>query len=99
MKSNLAQQIEIISVNYGGRAMSLEILVANFRKAIEAAKENYERGELFRNFPVGQCGHASDILSQYLIDNGFRTVTVSYTHLDVYKRQGWQRRWELSLRR
>jgi hypothetical protein len=75
MKSNLAQQIEIISVNYGGRAMSLEILVANFRKAIEAAKENYERGELFRNFPVGQCGHASDILSQYLIDNGFRTVT------------------------
>jgi len=54
--------------------MSLERLVYDFRKAIEAAKKNNEPGELFRNFPIRQCGHASDILAQYLIDNGFRSV-------------------------
>lgn len=55
--------------------MSLEILVYNFRKAIEAAKKNNEHGELFRKFPIRQCGHTSDILAQYLIDNGFSPVT------------------------
>jgi len=54
--------------------MSLERLVYDFRKAIEAAKKNNEPGELFRNFPIRQCGHTSDILAQYLIDNGFRSV-------------------------
>lgn len=55
--------------------MSLEVLVYNFRKAIEAAKRNNEPGELFRKFPVGQCDHTSDILAQYLIDNGISSVT------------------------
>lgn len=59
---------------YGGRIMSLETFVYNFRKAIEAAKQNNEPGELFRRFPVGQCGHTSDILAQYLIDKGISSV-------------------------
>jgi hypothetical protein len=54
--------------------MSLEVYVYNFRKAIEAAKKNNEPGELFRKFPIGQCGHTSDILAQYLINNGIGPV-------------------------
>ena len=54
---------------------TLENLVFNFRKAIEAAKANNEPGEFFRKFPVGQCGNTSDILAQYLIDNGFAPIT------------------------
>lgn len=54
--------------------MSLEEYVYNFRKAIEAAKKNNEPGELFRKFPIGQCGHVSDILAQYLIDNGISSI-------------------------
>ena len=53
----------------------LEELVINFRKAIESAKANGEPGELFRKFPVGQCGHVSDLLAQYLIDKGIRPIT------------------------
>ena len=37
--------------------MSLEILVCNFRKAIEAARKNKKPRELFRKFPEGQCAH------------------------------------------
>ncbi|MBM7561517.1 hypothetical protein [Fusibacter tunisiensis] len=55
--------------------MSLEKLVYSFREAIIAAKKNNESGELFRKFPVGQCGHTSDVLAQYLIDNGCNLVT------------------------
>lgn len=63
--------------------MSLEKLVYNFREAIIAAKKNNESGELFRKFPVGQCGHTSDILAQYLIDNGISSVTyVNGTYYD-----------------
>lgn len=60
--------------------MSLETFVYNFRKAIEAAKKNNEPGEFFRKFPVGQCGHASDILAQYLIDNGISVIYVNGTY-------------------
>lgn len=80
------RQIEIC----GGRAMSLERLVYNFRKAIEAAKKNNEPGELFRKFPDGQCGNTSDILAQYLIDNGFSSVTYvngTYYGDDIDNRQ------------
>lgn len=58
----------------GGKAKKLETLVFNFRNAIETAKANNEPGELFRKFPVGQCGHISDILAQYLIDNRIGSV-------------------------
>lgn len=52
----------------------LEALVFEFRKAIELAKDNNEPGCFFRKFPTGQCGHASDMLAQLLIDNGIGPV-------------------------
>lgn len=54
--------------------MRLEELVSDFRKAIERAKDNCEPGEFFRKFPTGQCGNTSDMLAQYLIDNGFSPI-------------------------
>lgn len=47
----------------------LESLVFTFRKAIETAKANDEPSLFFRKFPAGQCGHTSDMLAQFLIDN------------------------------
>ena len=63
--------------------MELETLVHNFRKAIEAAQANYEPGEFFRKFPTGQCGHTSDMLAQYLIDNGIGPITYVMAHITV----------------
>lgn len=54
--------------------MELDELVIGFRRAIERAKDNGEQGEFFRKFPTGQCGHSSDMLTQYLIDNGVKNV-------------------------
>ncbi len=54
--------------------MKLEELVYSFRRAIESAKDNNESGEFFRKFPLGQCGNTSDILAQYLIDNGIKNI-------------------------
>lgn len=53
----------------------LNELVYDFRRAIERAKNNNEQGEFFRKFPTGQCGNASDMLAQYLIDNGISQIT------------------------
>lgn len=58
-----------------GRKAELETLVLNFRRAIEAAQDNGEPGEFFRKFPVGQCSNTSDLLAQYLIDNGVGPIT------------------------
>ena len=55
--------------------MTLESLVINFTNAIETAKDNNEQGRFFIKFPAGQCGHTSDMLSQYLIDNGYGPIT------------------------
>lgn len=64
----------------------LEELVIIFRKAIEAAKANGDPGELFRKYPIGQCGHVSDLLAQYLIDKGIRPVT--YVNGTYYGKNG-----------
>ena len=56
----------------------LEKLVFAFRKAIERAQKNDEPGEFFRKFPTGQCGHTSDLLAQFLIDNGGSQVRYVY---------------------
>lgn len=53
----------------------LTTLVFNFRKAIETAQANNEPGEFFRKFPIAQCGNTSDMLAQYLIDNGIGPIT------------------------
>ena len=54
--------------------MNLNELVYNFRNAIERAKDNNEPGEFFRKFPNGQCGNASDMLAQYLIQNQIEPI-------------------------
>ena len=51
--------------------MTLKSLVSKFRKAIELAIDNGEKGTFFKEFPFGQCGNTSDMLAQYLIDNDF----------------------------
>lgn len=68
----------------------LELLVKNFRNAIELAKFNREKGSFFRDFPTGQCGRTSDLLAQYLIDNGFSQiyyVNGTYYYPDVFDSQ------------
>ncbi len=55
--------------------MGLNELVINFRNAIESAKANGESGYYFSKFPSGQCGTTSDMLAQYLIDNGYGEIT------------------------
>ena len=57
-----------------GKKVELKGLVYDFRKAIETAKANNEPGEFFEKFPYGQCGNTSDILAQYLIDNGIDPI-------------------------
>ncbi len=72
----------------------LKVLVFNFRKAIEAAKANYEPGEFFRKFPVGQCGNASDILAQYLLDEGISPIIyVNGTYYGDNYNDRWAHTW------
>ena len=74
--------------------MELETLVRNFRKAIEDAQTNYEPGSFFRKFPTRQCGHTSDMLAQYLIDNGIGPITyVSGTYYGDDPEDSWHHAW------
>lgn len=56
----------------------IQQLAEQFRNAIEYAKENYEKDDLhfFQRFPSGCCGDASDLLAQFLFDNGIKTFQV-----------------------
>ena len=56
----------------------IRFLAEQFRNAIEQAKENDEKDSLyfFQRFPSGCCGDASDLLAQYLSDNGIKTFQV-----------------------
>ncbi len=73
-----------------GKHMNLQKLVYNFRDAIETAIENGESGIFFEKFPTGQCGHTSDMLAQYLIDNGFESIV--YVN-GTYYGDEWDDRW------
>jgi hypothetical protein len=55
--------------------MELKQKVTKFRQAIEAAKENGEfiRDIVFRDFPSGCCGDASDLLAEYLLHDDIKT--------------------------
>lgn len=64
----------------------LESLVFAFRKAIETVKANDEPSLFFRKFPAGQCGHTSDMLAQFLIDN--KIGPVRYVNGTYYGEDG-----------
>ena len=57
---------------------NIKKLAEKFRTAIECAKDNDEKDDLhfFQRFPSGCCGDASDLLAQYLSDNGIKTFQV-----------------------
>lgn len=62
----------------------IKLLAEKFRTAIEDAKENGEKDTLdfFQRFPLGCCGDASDLLAQYLSDNGIKTFQVRGDYYD-----------------
>lgn len=68
----------------------LDELVHGFRNAIERAKNEGESSYYFSRFPVGQCGTTSDMLSQYLIDNGIENI--EYVNGTYYSEdpENWQ---------
>ena len=52
----------------------LEVIAQKFRAAIEKAIDAGEQEDFFRKFPTGQCGHTTDMLIQYLLDQGYQHV-------------------------
>ncbi len=62
----------------GGYMKYIRLLAEKFRVAIEQVKENNEKDSLyfFQRFPSGCCDDASDLLAQYLSDNGIQTFQV-----------------------
>lgn len=74
----------------------IEKIVKKIRTAIEDAKTARESGEFFRRFPVGQCGHTSDVLAQYFIDNGIGPITyVNGTYYGDDWEDIWSHTWLL----
>lgn len=59
-------------------------LVNQFRDAIDAAKDigEFDKDFSFYKFPRGCCGDASDLLGQFLLENGIRTYYVCGTYRD-----------------
>jgi hypothetical protein len=57
-------------------------LVSKFRDAIDAARDagEFDKDFSFHGFPRGCCGDASDLLAQFLLENGIRTYYVCGTH-------------------
>lgn len=71
-------EVQFLSVEY------MKILATRFRHAIEAACANGEFSDdfSFGHFPRACCGDASDLLAQYLLDNGIATYYVCGEHYD-----------------
>lgn len=58
-------------------------LVENFRNAIEKAKKDGKfRDTNFARFPVRCCGDCSDLLGEYLLNYGFKTIQISGSYKD-----------------
>jgi len=57
-------------------------LASQFRNAVNAAKDagEFDKDTSFRNFPQGCCGDTSDLLAQFLLENGIRTYYVYGTY-------------------
>ena len=74
----------------------LEVSAYKFRTAIETAIASGEQDNFFRKFPVGQCGHTTDMLIQFLLDQGFQHVFYVngiYHGDDVDNEDGADNRW------
>ena len=58
-------------------------LAVKFRDAIEAACEAREFTKIpFNRFPRGCCGDASDLMAEFLLDNGFKSCYICGTYSD-----------------
>lgn len=66
---------------------NLRKLACDFRKALEdvSDKNLYGRLSIFRRFPNGCCTYASDLLAQYLIDNGIPAESIQTITSETYK--------------
>lgn len=71
----------------------LKKLACQFRKAIEKATEKGEEGLFFREFPKGQCGNASDLLAQFLIDNGYSSIEYVCGNYDEHSEDKQSHAW------
>lgn len=60
----------------------IERYAFKFRQAIEKALVNNEfyRIRPFNNFPIGCCNDASDLLAEYLFENGIKTKNICGTY-------------------
>ena len=57
------------------------LLASRFRNAIDLAlNESAEVGLCLRSFPKGCCGAASELLAQYLFENGIAATYVDAAH-------------------
>lgn len=56
----------------------LKQLISQFRNAIDVAQDagGFDRDFSFYNFPHGCCGDTSELLAQFLLENGIRTYYV-----------------------
>ncbi len=59
---------------------SIEELAGEFRNAMDVVKAErlYGRLSLFSSFPNGCCGYTSDLLAEYLIDNGIERERIQH---------------------
>ena len=57
---------------------NLKLLATHFRAAIDKALSvgEFDKDLSFRQFPRACCGDTSDLLAQYLLDNGIKTYYV-----------------------
>lgn len=62
----------------------IESLAWEFRKAMDGAKESeeFKSDIVYKNFPRGCCGDTSDLLAQYLLEHGIKTLYVCGTYRD-----------------
>lgn len=70
-------------------------LVKQFRGAIDVAwgAGDFDKDFSFKNFPCGCCGDTSDLLAQFLLENGIRTYYVCGTYrggsFEGYQSHAW----------
>lgn len=69
----------MLNICKGDRMKKLERLVRDFRNAIDSARDDdrFLRLAPFNRFPRECCGHASDLLCQYLLEHGIKTSLVN----------------------